>query len=265
MWCRIRAIKRAWCQRVECCAIMFLALYISTARAELLLRYTFDEAFEGIDPVLDMGAAPAANGVFVGSATRTNNTPADLTCAALNVAFDGNHYLNAGDVPKLNALSGLTITLWINLREDATAGDRLVSKGSAFDVNIPNGGTVATELKLGFMINNSYINNPVAFDALEKWVFVAVTWDGATRRFYTGGEDRAGVVTQLGGTFAYSAATTPSNTSDFRVGATALASPRTPPAWIDDVRVYDIALTLEELDVVRKEGIIPQGSIISSW
>ena len=87
-----QSYQKSMVSEVECCAIMFLRCGINV-RAELLLRYTFDEAFEGIDPVLTY-AAPAA----CRQATRTNNTPADLTSAALNVAFDGNHYLNAGDL-----------------------------------------------------------------------------------------------------------------------------------------------------------------------
>lgn len=247
-------------------AAALLACAAGVARGELLLHYTFDEATGGTTAVLDQGAAPAAHGTFVGSAARTNDTPGGVSRGALDLArgADGvNHYVTPGNVPKLNALPQMTVTLWVNLRQNANNGDRLVAMGSAFDINFPSGGNTATALKLGFMINNNYQNSSGAFNALERWVFVAATWDGTTRRYYTGGEDRTNAVTQLAGTSGYSAASTPTVASAFRVSSTTLTSAdRTPPAWIDDVRIYSTALTQQELEAVRRENITPKGTAV---
>jgi len=243
----------------------FMVSATSVARGELLLHYNFDEARSGTAAVVDRGAAPAADGTFVGGTTRTNATPGGVSRAALDLGTGtegGNHYVNGGNAAKLNALTQLTITLWINLRQNAIAGDRLVSWGNAFDVNLPSGGFTATALRLGFMISDNYANSSGTFDALNKWVFVACTWDGVTRRYYTGEEDRASAVTQLAGTSGFTTTPTRSPSTTFRVGGTALASNRTPPAWIDDVRVYSTALTLAELERVRLANITRQGTTV---
>lgn len=62
--------------------------------------------------------------------------------------------------------------------------------------------------------------------------------------------------------------------SDFRVGSTpATAADRTPPAWFDDVRVHDTALSLSQLESIRLASFLPinlsikasSSNLVVSW
>jgi hypothetical protein len=120
--------------------------------ADLLLRYSFDEASSGTTPALDSGAAPAANGVFTNSATRTANTPGSFSVGALNLTGGGavNNWVAATDPDKLDGLSVMTITAWVNFQAAPVTSDRLVSKllssggnFTGFDWRFSNTGALA--------------------------------------------------------------------------------------------------------------------------
>lgn len=241
----------------------------------MLLRYSFDEASSGDANAADLGSSPAANGVFFGNAGRTNSTPAGFSVGTLNLnAINGtSHYVSAGDADKLDSLSNLTLTAWVNLQGPPVVSDRLLSKlfsdgtrGSGFDLRItspPSGSLLANNFGLGFaLINTQLISSlptvisTVGFNASNTWLFMAVTYDGTNVRFWRGGV--TSIVAQAGATLIKSPLFgRPMDTSaDFRVGSTAATSvDRTPPAWLDDVRVYDAALTLAELESVRVENV----------
>jgi hypothetical protein len=74
-------------------------------------------------------------------------------------------------------------------------------------------------------------------------------------RFYRGTESNS--VAQLGSTILSPAFQTPSNTTvNLRIGSTtATTGDRTPPAWMDDVRIYDTALDAATLEAVRGSNI----------
>ncbi len=251
-----------------------------SARATLLLRYTFDEDPAGVVAALDSGSGTPAPGVFIGSAaTRTNKTPGQFSVAALslNGTNAGSYYVSGGDADKLDALSNLTITAWLNLQASPAANDRVVSKlfsdgtrATGFDLRFM-GSPSAINFSLGFSLINGQsvsglptVTGPVAFSSSNVWTFIAVTYDGAKVRFYSGTTNSG--VSQAGSDMNKSASFgTPTNTTaDFRIGSTAAATAdRTPPAWFDDVRIYDAALTLGELETIRVENISMAPVIVS--
>ncbi len=240
-----------------------------------VLRYAFDEAASGTTAALDSGRGTLASSTFVGAATRTNNTPGGLSAAALNAngANGSQHYLSGGDADKLDGLSNLTVTCWVNFQGTPAVSDRLVSKlysdgtrATGFDLRVvtpPSGALAATNFGLGFAQINAQlisglptVNASAAFSAGNAWTFLAVTYDGANVRFWRGATQTA--VTQAGGALAKPATFgTPADTAaDFRIGSTAAtSSDRTPPGWFDDLRIYDAALSSDELEAVRTENV----------
>jgi hypothetical protein len=239
----------------------------SAARATLptpLLHYTFDEA-AGTAAATDSGVSPGADGVFNGAATRTANTP-NGQGYALDLSTSGvNDYVRCGDPAKLNnraALSNaVTLTLWVNLRGNQSMNDRLISKLSAtggFELRFANSSaTSAQPLYACDTTSSGALSSSVNLSG--RWVFLAATYDGSKTSgnvvFYSGGTNSA--VTLMNTTSWALGAITNSGT-ELRVGGTAASSAdRTPPAWIDDVRIYDGVLSITDLEAVRAEGGLP--------
>jgi sugar lactone lactonase YvrE len=231
------------------------------APSNLLLQYPFDEAGGA---ALDYGTAPQTNGVLVNLATRTNNTPSG-TGLALDLS-DGNHdYVSAGNPSKLNNLTNLTLTTWMNLRADPSANDRMLDKlassaGFAWKMIAPTSGTfAASNFLFAAHINStgSFAQSSIATGADHSWVFFAMTYDGTSTtnnlKFYSGTTSNS--VVQLGDAVTLNAGTIINTVNDFRIGgAASTSSDRTPSAWFDDVRVYSAVLDAGQLEQARQQG-----------
>ncbi len=234
-----------------------LILLAQPTQAALLLQYNFDEA-SGI-AIDSSGVIPQANGIFTNSATRTPNTPSGHGYA-LDVSSNAttNNYVYATAPAKLNVtLTNVTLTTWINLQGNPSANDRLmgnVTASSGFDFYFNN--TNANAAQFGFRKNGTGggTASVTGVDVTNKWVFVAVVYDGVTVSFYTGTPGNP--VEQLGTNTAL-AGNIIASTSNFRIGSTsATASDRTPPAWFDDVRVHNTALSLSQLESIRHSNLL---------
>ena len=240
-----------------------LLMIVQPAQATLLLKYNFDEASGN---ALDIsGTGTAADATFFNLATRTTNTPSG-TGKALDVtpggAFTNYAYAFTG-TNKLNvALANLTLTTWINLQGNITNGDRIMgningtpTSGFEFAFN----STVApTAAILTFRKNGTAGGFPATatVNLTNKWVFLSVVYNGANVTYYTG--TVASAVAQLGTSVAVTGSINAS-TNNFQIGATpASTADRTPPAWFDDVRVYDTALTSGQLETIR-QTVLPSG------
>ena len=250
--CRLRGrrfIRSLW--------LGILILLAPPIQAALLLQYNFDEA---TGSALDAsGAIPQANAIFTNSATRTPNTPTGMGYA-LDVSSSAttNNYAYAAAPTKLNVvLTNLTLTTWLNLRANPTANDRLlgnITASSGFDFYLNNASASAAQF--GFRKNGTGGGTPSAtgVDATNKWIFLALVYDGTNVSFYTGtptsSVGQLGINSALTGNIAAS-------TADFRIGSTpASTSDRTPPAWFDDVRVHNSSLTLAQLETIRQSALL---------
>jgi hypothetical protein len=241
----------------------------------LLLRYFYDEAASGNQNATDSGTAPLADGTFVTNATRTTNTPGGIgsgNVAALDLTGTAPKYLNAGDVDKLDGLTQLTLTSWINLAGTPANGNRVMAKqlgsgnfdGFSFALSTPTSGTISASnfqlnLALGGSSGFAFTTSGVNMSADNTWVFVAVTYDGTVTsqnlQFYTG--TPAGAVSPFGTLKDVNVGPLVANANDFRVGASS-AGTSSAPIRIDDTRVYNGVLTQSQLDVVRQEGLVPE-------
>ncbi len=257
-----------------------------------VLRYLFDEASSGTAPAVDSGAAPAAGGTFMGAATRTADTPQSASTGALDLTA-GLGYVSAGSVSKIENLSALTLTAWVNLRSLPANESVLMSDNPS---GIPPAGDGGWELRITnpssntnplsaanfglqfyvYQSQGSYSNGQAvasaALNAADRWVFVAVTFDANhVLNYYVGDPTNA---VAGAGSVTYSYGLSP-NSAPFEIGSTAsgLGVNRTPPAWLDDVRVYGSALSAAQLDGIRQEdlgrGVLandfdPQGSPLTA-
>jgi len=260
----------------------FAALVPSLAIGAPLLRYTFDEPSGN---ALDSGDAPASDGTLVGGATRSSDTPSGLG-SSLDLRDTAPNYahVRSGDAAKLDGLSALTLSTWLNLAAYPSTGDsnnaRLISKQAAstfggfnFSLNgTPNDGPVgADNFRVALFLGNNVSSGASDFgsafanidvDAASKWVMLAVTYDNSlasgNTKFYIGGVSTP--VTQLGAEQTLPQLVVDAGTADFGVGFTnAAATADTSAQGLqDDVRVYGSVLDLAALEAVRLEGIVPE-------
>jgi hypothetical protein len=229
----------------------------------LLSHYTLDGdgtdgGSVGVNGALSGGAAYGAGGSGVGNFDRALST-ADGTndffvaTTANNAAF---------------GLNAITIALWVNIDEGAST-DRLVSSVNAstgFDFYIQNytvgggGGSVDSfNLAFGFNSTSGAVQSASEKYVSDKWLFLAVTYDATSGDvlFYSGDEGN-GVALN---TSSSKAGSISASTSNLEIGGTpATGADRSPVALFNDVRVYDGALTLSQLEAIRTTAIIPEPS-----
>jgi hypothetical protein len=243
---------------------------MQTTRAALLLHYTFDEASGA---VLDQ-VSPPADGTLKGTATRSPSfLPASGSALDVSTATGAGNYVSCGNPAKLNSSAslsnGLTITCWVNLAAAPTTSDRLVDKCSSsagFDFFVTPG--AAPAVQLGLFINSTTANgkSTAITNLNQQWAFCAVTYDGtlssANTKFYLGGTNVT--VAQLGTALTLNQGRIKDTTNELRIASTAATSAdRTPPAFIDCVRIYDGVLTAADLETIRlADGGVPDPSAI---
>ena len=278
---RIFPSKRNW---LGCLlALAGLLLASQPAHATLLLQYTFDDSTNAAF-ALDSSANPT-NGFFTGAATRTasGQTPTG-TGYALNLV-GSNNWLTVSNAAKLNPTGGLTnftLVTWLNLQGDPALSDRLFGKetttnGFGLELYTPTSGTISsTNFRLALYVNNlsSLAATTANLNATNRWLFVAVTYDGTGTvgdpnyknvTYYTG--TPVASVAQFGAGIVANRGYALTNTSPLRIGSTpASGSDRTPPAWLDDVRIYDTILTASDLEAIRQQDVPPMlvGNVLAN-
>jgi hypothetical protein len=263
-----------------------LCVFCPNARATQLLHYTFEDNTNALFAI-DSSPSPT-NGFFTGTASRTTlgATP-NGTGYALNVV-GGNggsqNWLTVSNCSKLSPAVGfttnLTITFWINLQGNPSASDRVISKeivgppAAGFGVQIYGPGSsspTATNFALSFGVNNvaGIAKTTSTLNASNRWVFCAVTYDGSKPAGTTGYPNvywysgtPSSAVAQLGNSYDANKGFITNTTVPLRIGSTpASGSDRTPPAWIDDVQVFDAVLTPAELETIRQANALPGASV----
>ncbi|HEX6963993.1 MAG TPA: LamG-like jellyroll fold domain-containing protein [Lacipirellula sp.] len=261
---------------------LLVALVPALSAAAPLLQWTFDEASGN---ALDTGDAPANDGVLTGGAVRSSNTPSGFG-SSVDLRNDSPYaHVLGGDAAKLDGLSALTLTTWLNVESYTSGNHRLVAKqasgnfgGFNFSMNAaPNDGAVGPDnFKIGLFLGNNVSSGAGDFgfayattdvDAANKWVMLAVTYDSSlasdNTRYYIGGVNTP--VTQLGAPVTLPQLTVDGGLARFGVGFTdaAPAANTSVIGYQDDVRVYGSALDLAALEAVRLEGAVPEPGALS--
>jgi hypothetical protein len=190
--------------------------------------------------------------------TANQNTQDMDTTGKLNgaLAFDGvDDYVNVAAHADLRLTGGGTIAAWIKAAGlgENDAG-RIVDKST--DTSATNGFyfAVASTTKIQCRINgNAAILSANSAWTLNTWSHVAVTFDGRVVRFYANGA----LLTETA--YAY---LPPDVAGDVRIGNRAGATDRTFNGAIDDLRIYERALTAAEIALIYNAGSGSESEIV---
>lgn len=258
-------------------AIAGILLAAPLPAQELLLNYKFDESDSGNAPTADLGEAePKVPGRFFVNATRTSNTPGGASLGALDVTNGQAHVLanhsnlNVDSLDgKLDDLNQATITVWINLQATPEEHDRVFSmglKGLGLQILPPvsidgaEAGTFsASNFSLGLDTTDGTGPSYRNFDADNKWLFVAISFDGQeydaeTMRFYTGDEATESSLITANTPNVWKATSTLA--SPLYVGNHSTKGTRQFNGYVDDLRIYSGVLTPEQIEEVRLENLV---------
>jgi hypothetical protein len=235
-----------------------IGLLAATVHAQSLIsHYTLDG--NGTD-----SGSIGVNGTLANSAAyTTNGSGVGIFNEALSTGDGVNRYFSAATANNAAfGVSAITIALWVNIDSANSGGvvDRLVSNATAssgFDFTISKSTTGAGGAELfefSFAINTTSAG-AISADAQyvsDKWLFLAVTYDGANIRFYSGSET-AGLL--LNDVVAKTGSIVTSSSALEIGGTTATTNDRSPAALFNDVRIYDGALTSVQLEAIRVSAI----------
>jgi hypothetical protein len=265
------------------CFAVSLVFATSAAAQTPLVQWTFDETAGGTVNAADTGAAPATDGIFGASATRTSDTPGGQAGFSVDLSATGaSSIVDGGDSAEVDGLSQFTLSTWAKVtgathyNEGGSVNVRLLSKqtGGVFDgfswnLNapaIPPGSN--NNFRMGLFVggangfNFAFLDTDIV-DRGGEWLFLAVTYDGTAgadnTRFYLGDENNP--VAQIGSTVSIPSGQVNPAAARFGIGFTdaAAAADTALTGYQDDTRVYGSALDLATLEQVRLENLPDQG------
>ncbi|MBN2137438.1 MAG: right-handed parallel beta-helix repeat-containing protein [Sedimentisphaerales bacterium] len=150
--------------------------------------------------------------------------------------FDGNgDYVNCGSSPAFDLTSQMTVVAWVKINAVNCDWQTVIAKGdSAWRLS-----TAEDEYRYHFAVTGgppwNFINGDIVVGQ-DEWNQVCGTYDGADLRLYINGvEDPVGAVPELGGITT--------NDRDVLIGENVQANERYWDGAIDDVRIYNYALS----------------------
>ncbi|WP_442485095.1 LamG domain-containing protein [Aeoliella sp. SH292] len=231
--------------------------------------------FEGGNGVEDSGSGVGGNLGLAGSATFTTDpdrgTALDLTA---NTGIGGANLASTGSAGgsslNLGTLNNFTVTMWVNVAAFGTANSTVSGRvlvvgksgtadaaaADSFSINLQQSGlSAAQRSRFNYFhgATNLTLNAGVTGigpeNAVNTWTFVAVTIDTAGVDYFYHGTDTASVTP-----FALPVDATTSlatgNSGVVLVGNRA-AGARAFDGLVGDIRIYDTALTAEEVESLR--------------
>lgn len=235
----------------------------------LLLNWNFDESDSGTANATDHGETPLAPGIFSNTATRTGNTPAGFSLGAADVtASDSSLVITQPSTldGKLDNLTSLTVSLWVNFQDDPAALDRIFrvgapgAGGNGFGIRIenpPSGTLSASNFDVSLDLTSTGAGAfGASLDADDKWLFLAITWDAASSQdnvaLYVGTENQAVQFAGFGNRPITDSGVV-SNT--LGLGGLPGTTSRAISAYLDDFRVYSGAGDLDFAESIRVSNI----------
>jgi hypothetical protein len=194
-----------------------------------------------------------ANGAVADAAGHHDGACVAMACPGLtgNGRVDGAYLFDGKDelvrvpfAPELNTTTGFTITAWINRNQAGGAGcfvNKIVGDSDANSWQA----CVSDAAPLTFYstdANGTHSQPSIALD-VGRWYHIALRWDGSTKATYVDGQLEAlhaGISIQF-------------DLNDVAIGGD--LDKHAPAAWfdgrIDDVRIYNRALSMDELAALQ--------------
>jgi len=240
------------CKKLICLVSFILVLSVAgSIHADLVGHWTLDD---GSGTTVTDSTANGNDGTIVGDPTWiTGIRGGALEFHGLGSAIGGGDYIDCGNDPSLNILGPISLALWIRPGADDPEGQVMetaplckalagASPSWSFQVRYGWGGP---EPYMAFTFNTTPRAWAFVGRNLEKdeWVHIACTHDGETLKCFVNGEETDS--TPMG---AITGSTTP-----LLIGSDGWGSD-----WIgdiDDVRIYDHALSEPELRGAMEGGV----------
>lgn len=216
------------------------------------------------------GAVPV-QGFVQSPATTTGLGVSSIEGSAVDLCFDntasqgmgdidpstGTGILFFGNVQEVDGLSGLTVTLWYRTDQGSSLNDgggRLIENGRDWLLFSDDPDRLRLEVNLEG--ESSGIGN---FPETEEWVFLAVTFDDATdtAQYFKGTRT---ALTQLIVTRISYTSSMPSRSNPLLIGNNEVLS-RSFDGYIDNVRIWDVALSGNQIELVRLSDLNGVGSV----
>ena len=216
----------------------------SASQAALVAHWTFDNDFNS-----SVGAFTSA---AVGDAM-IDTSDKRVGTGALSLDGVGDH-VDVSSAGSLNGLTNWTIAGFVKLnsenatfnaiyKTDGFAGGQVhfsVRTDTVPDNALDNSQAAATNL----VLQDSGLNSPYT-----NWVHVAATWDGSVKRLYVDGTEIGSVASGVAGDFG----------TDAQIGAY-VGGGRDWDGLIDDLRIYNSALSASAIQDLSNLGTIPEPS-----
>jgi regulation of enolase protein 1 (concanavalin A-like superfamily) len=164
--------------------------------------------------------------------------------------FDGaGDYVDCGNSPMLNIRNQITMSVWFKIAAFVNDWEAIISKGdNAFRLSRSATNGNATHIGVNGTTANYFDGTAVV--ANDEWHHIAGVYDGAQAIIYVDGA--ADVVTPCTGQI--------NDTNDrFFIGENSVSRGRYSNGIIDDVRLYNRALTQDEIKLVMR------GDTIRAW
>ena len=257
---------------------------VSYAVLAPLVHYALNELPPWPQPIVNTGTASNATGQLGGWAKQytVSNTPNNYSANGVSFydAWANFQYANVNmvtDSAELDNLGALTVTFWVNMRDHPGQYDLLFDTGGRFGTGGTylqvSAGPTASAFAVDFYvigaanwIPSAAGTSPGTFDANAKWTFMAVTYGANTMQFFSGSDVPAVPVTQVGSDLTgvdyqgNASHTGVDPVSKLTIGSASGSADwgYTPPAWMDDFRIYDSVLSAGDLETVRLSNIVPE-------
>jgi hypothetical protein len=150
--------------------------------------------------------------------------------------FNGSTYVNCGRDPSLNLREQITMAFWFKVQAFSNTWEAFLAKGDgAYRSSRSNGNDNATHM--GITGGNYFDAVTIITD--NQWHFWTGTYDGATACIYIDGK--------LDATRQYSGGIGDSSSYDLYIGENQQATGRMLHGLLDDVRIYDRALSEQQI------------------
>lgn len=218
--------------------VAIIGFMTSPTLGDLIAHYSMNEGQGGM--VLDR--AGAGNHGSISGATWTTG----MDGAALS--FDGvDDYVVVDDRASLNPTGAITVMAWVKWDIDPLTGNNwasIVNKNADNQYRLHhNHSNTAFEFAIRTTAGGRWVIGTTTPEE-DRWYHVAGTYDGSHLCIYVDG--------MLDGSVAHSGSLLASNSS-LDIGRRAIANDRYFAGSISDVRIYDYALTSEEVAAIVPE------------
>ncbi|MFH1656921.1 MAG: LamG-like jellyroll fold domain-containing protein [bacterium] len=211
--------------------------------ADLVGEWKFDD---GADPTRD-SSGNGNNGDLVGFTT-PGWTDKGIFGQALE--FDGiDDYINCGSSTSLNITDEITIEAWVNMSKVGTEAYEFISKASNYCMYLYVTGASPRMMMSVNIGGGKYPQGASVIGNYNEWHHIAGVYDGSRIMNYVDGEIKASEI--LSGTMS-------TGTGILRINGRSLHK-----GFIDEVRIYNRALSSTEIQQLYAEGAIKHGLALS--